>query len=124
MKFQIKEARELAGLSQKELAEKIGVAPNTFHGYESGKHDPKSNLLADIARVCGVSVDFLLGLEEKEDAPMLPEESTGAKVDPQRVWDLLVSMGFVKPGEDLTDSDLRFLMSVGEIIRAWFAERK
>ena len=124
MKFQIKEARELAGLSQKELAEKIGVAPNTFHGYESGKHDPKSNLLADIARVCGVSVDFLLGLEEKEDAPMLPEESTGVKVDPQRVWDLLVSMGFVKPGEDLTDSDLRFLMSVGEIIRAWFAERK
>lgn len=124
MKFHIKEARELAGLSQKELAEKIGVAPNTFHGYESGKHDPKSNLLADIARVCGVSVDFLLGLEEKENAPMLREESTGAKVDPQRVWDLLVSMGFVKPGEDLTDSDLRFLMSVGEIIRAWFAERK
>ena len=65
MQFQIKEARERAGLSQKELAEKIGVAPNTFHGYESGKHDPKSNLLADIARVCGVSVDFLLGIEKE-----------------------------------------------------------
>lgn len=81
MQFQIKEARERAGLSQKELAEKIGVAPNTFHGYESGKHDPKSNLLADIARVCGVSVDFLLGIEKenttapfKDDAVVLTEE--------------------------------------------------
>lgn len=32
MNFYIKEAREKAGFSQKELAEVIGVAPNTFHG--------------------------------------------------------------------------------------------
>lgn len=70
MKFQIKEAREYAGFSQKELAEKIGVAPNTFHGYESGKHDPKSEILIDIAQACNVSVDFLLGLsKEKPPAP-------------------------------------------------------
>ena len=67
MNFQIKEARERVGLSQKELAERIGVAPNTFHGYESGKHDPKSNLLIDIAKICGVSVDFLLGIEGNEN---------------------------------------------------------
>ena len=76
MQFQIKEARERAGLSQKELAEKIGVAPNTFHGYESGKHDPKSNVLADIARVCGVSVDFLLGIE-KENTPTPSKDDAG-----------------------------------------------
>ena len=62
MKFFIKEARENAGYTQKELAEIVGVAPNTFHGYESGKHDPKSDLLAQIARACRVSVDYLLGL--------------------------------------------------------------
>lgn len=64
MKFRIKEAREAAGYSQKELAQIIGVAQNTFHGYESGKHDPKSEHLSKIAGACGVSVDFLLGREE------------------------------------------------------------
>lgn len=64
MHFFIKEAREAAGYSQKELAEIIGVAPNTFHGYESGKHDPKSFLLTAIAQACGVTTDFLLGLED------------------------------------------------------------
>ncbi len=61
MEFKIKEARESAGYSQKELAELIGVAPNTFHGYESGKHDPKSDLLIKIAHACHVTTDFLLG---------------------------------------------------------------
>ena len=78
MKFQIKEAREYAGFSQKELAEKIGVAPNTFHGYESGKHDPKSEILIDIAQACNVSVDFLLGLS-KEKPPVPAEADTGDK---------------------------------------------
>lgn len=78
MQFYIKEARELAGYSQKELAEIVGVAPNTFHGYESGKHDPKSALLVKIASACHVSVDYLLtgkmtgewiALSGKQNAP-------------------------------------------------------
>lgn len=66
MKFHIKEARELAGYSQKEIAQIIGVAQNTFHGYESGKHDPKSDILIKIANACSVTVDFLLGRENSK----------------------------------------------------------
>lgn len=66
MEFRIKESREQAGYSQKELAEIIGVAPNTFHGYESGKHDPKSELPVKIAQVCNVSADFIVGREGKQ----------------------------------------------------------
>lgn len=71
MKFQIKAAREQAGYSQKELARIVGVAPSTFNGYESGTHDPKSDLLMKIARACQVSVDFLLDYDsgaEREKA--------------------------------------------------------
>ena len=64
--FRIKEARELAGYSQKEIAQIIGVAQNTFHGYESGKHDPKSDILIKIANACSVTVDFLLGRENSK----------------------------------------------------------
>ena len=79
MDFKIKEAREKAGYSQKELAEIIGVAPNTFHGYESGKHDPKSDLLIKIANACKVTTDFLLGtsdlMAQKENAPLYTSEA-------------------------------------------------
>lgn len=78
MRFYIKEAREQAGFSQRELAEIVGVAPNTFHGYESGKHDPKSDLLVKIANTCHVSVDFLLGIHNKEAKRITPLYSSEA----------------------------------------------
>ena len=78
MKFHIKEARESAGYSQKELAEIVGVAPNTFHGYESGKHDPKSDLLVKIATACHVTVDFLLGAS----TPQAPAVQTKVPLRP------------------------------------------
>ena len=88
MDFRIKEAREKAGYSQKELAEIIGVAPNTFHGYESGKHDPKSDLLIKIANACKVTTDFLLGTSdlmaptrEKENAPLYSSEAMKLAID-------------------------------------------
>ena len=59
-----------------------------------------------------------------KNPPVPPSGSTGGKVDPERLEALLIELGFIKQGDDLTDSDLRFLISVGEIIRAWFAERK
>ena len=61
MKFYIKEARERVGLSQKELAALLEIKPTTFNGYETGAHDPKSDILVKIAKQCNTSVDFLLG---------------------------------------------------------------
>ena len=37
MEFKIREAREAANLSQRELAKLLGIAPATLHGYETGK---------------------------------------------------------------------------------------
>lgn len=62
MKLRIKEARERAGLSQKQLAEYLNIKPNTFSGYETGAHDPKSNILMEIAKLCNTTVDYLLCL--------------------------------------------------------------
>jgi len=63
MYFRIKEARKTAKLTQCELAEKLGIKVSTLSGYEIGAHDPKSNTLAQIAQICGVTVDYLLGVE-------------------------------------------------------------
>lgn len=69
MFFRIKEAREKNGMTQSALAEQLGVNSVTLSGYETGKHDPKSDTLVKIAQICGVTVDFLLGREESETKP-------------------------------------------------------
>ncbi len=80
MKNRIVLAREFAGLTQKELARRMGVSPSTLNGYEKGNHEPKPQGLADIAKICGVTVDFLLGLTE---APGASFTVTVSDTDPQ-----------------------------------------
>ncbi len=59
----IKELRIERGLSQRQLAAKIGVAANTVSQYESGKSKTSIDVLANIALVLDTTCDFLLGLE-------------------------------------------------------------
>lgn len=127
MEFRIREAREKAGYSQKELAQIIGVAQNTFHGYESGKHDPKSDLLIKIAQACDVTVDFLLGCDvadETKNPPSTAEAAPGEDVSNifDQLNDMLVSIGLIKDGEDLTAQQAEVLIAICRIINATFQD--
>lgn len=61
--LKIRDARIKAGLTQKELAEQLGVAVGTLSDYENNKHSPDPDRLNEIADTCSVTVDFLLGRE-------------------------------------------------------------
>lgn len=60
----LKEARLKKGVSQKEVAEKIGVAKSTYSLYESGNREPNVQTIKKIADTLNVSTDTLLGLDE------------------------------------------------------------
>lgn len=59
----IRELRTECGLSQKQLAAKIGVAINTVSQYENGKSKTSIDVLANLAVALDTTTDFLLGLE-------------------------------------------------------------
>lgn len=61
----LRSARENLGLSQKDVAEKIGVAKSTYSLYESGNREPNVQTIKKIADVLDVSADRLLGLDEQ-----------------------------------------------------------
>ena len=50
----IKKARTDAKMTQKELAEKCGMADSAIRKYESGKVTPKLDTIAKIARAMGL----------------------------------------------------------------------
>lgn len=53
--------RRKAGMSQKDVCDIIGVAPQTYSGYEKGKHEPTIETLVRLAHLYNVSVDFIVG---------------------------------------------------------------
>lgn len=62
-------ARKNAGLSQAAAAKEFGVAPAAVSQWENGKTTPRSNLLPQIAKVYGCTVDELLSDNEEANAP-------------------------------------------------------
>lgn len=57
----LKSLREEVGLSQKALAENLGMPQQTYQGYESGSRKVTLQLLNQFSEYFGVSVDFLAG---------------------------------------------------------------
>lgn len=60
----LKELREQRGLTQKEVAEALGIHSVTYLHYEKGHHEPPLSLLVDMAKFFGETVDYLLGIED------------------------------------------------------------
>ena len=62
----LKEARIANGLTQKQLAEKLGIAGTTVTGYEKGNSEPNVNTIGKIMEVLRVDANFLWQDEMKE----------------------------------------------------------
>ena len=60
----LKKIRLASGMKQAEVAKKIGVAKNTYCNWENGTREPSILKIKALAKLFGVSVDYLVGLEE------------------------------------------------------------
>lgn len=52
-------------VTQKEIAKKFSVTPGSVSLWESGTTEPSADVLAELARTYKVSVDWLIGLEDR-----------------------------------------------------------
>ena len=60
----IKELRETTGMSARKFAAEMGLKYTTYYGYEKGTREPGADFIAAFASYFGVSVDYLLGIED------------------------------------------------------------
>lgn len=60
----LKKARQDANMTQAEVARAVGVAKNTYCNWELGIREPNILKIKALAKLFGVSVDYLVGMEE------------------------------------------------------------
>lgn len=93
----LKELRRCAGLTQKDLADKLGLSKAAVSYYEQSIRSPSPEMLIKIAGVFHVTTDHLLGLESK-----------------RQTLDIT----------DLPDEDIEFLQNAAELLRRKNNERE
>lgn len=73
----LKKLRQKAGLTQKQLAERLWISKATVSYYEQSLRCPSPEILIKLSNIFHVSTDFLLGIEDKKqtlDVTDLSEE--------------------------------------------------
>ena len=63
----LKKLREFSNLTQKDLADKLGVTKQSVSNWENGNILPSIEMLVSIANFFSVSTDYLLGIERASE---------------------------------------------------------
>lgn len=116
--------REEYGYTRKRLADELNRPYRTITNYENGEREPGHDYIIEIAKKFGVSTDYILGLSSTPDlqtkkSPAPAEASTG-EISLEESNNLLIALGYIKPGEQISDDDLAFLEHVIGLLDAWF----
>jgi putative transcriptional regulator len=67
MKNRLREMREEVGLSQRELAESVGVTRQTINSVERGRYDPSLELAFELAEFFGCHAEDIFLYDGDED---------------------------------------------------------
>ena len=119
--------RKQAGLTIDELSDKSGVPKGTLNKIIGGiTKAPTLDNMKAIARALGKTLaDFDDPPKDIEKSPSADESVPGdGYISLEESNNLLVALGYIKPGEQISDDDLAFLGNVIGLLDAWFSKRQ
>ena len=58
----IKNLREQSGMTQSELAKKLGITRSSVNAWEMGISVPSTQYVVELATIFGISTDYILGV--------------------------------------------------------------
>ena len=113
----LKMARLKTGMTQAQVAQATGKSPKLVGHWETGYSQPDADTLSVLFKLYHVDANVFFEFEETkapaEQEPISLEESNN----------LLVELGYIRPGEILTDDDLAFLTHIMGLLDAWFSKK-
>ena len=78
--MKLHELRKARGITQKQLAEALGVTIRTITNYENGTREPNIATLITLARFFECSIDYLVGATDDPERRIAYPPSNGRRV--------------------------------------------
>ena len=103
--IKIKNLREIEKISQEQLAKTLKINRNYLSRIETGKSEPTSSILKDLANIFNISIDSLLDISNNETS----NEEKNDKI--------------YKRLKYLDNNDLDFLIRVTEVMTKEFVKK-
>ena len=94
------------GISQKELADTLGVAQSSINYWEKGQRDPSISIVEKIADYFGISVDEMIGWN--------PRKTVGQNLATMKIQTLAAHL----EGDEFTEEELEEIRKFAEFIKS------
>lgn len=112
LSVRLKSLRENRGISQKFVAEKIGINNSTLSGYESGYREPDAETLKKLADFYEVTTDYLLGRTNNPNFSYNTEKFINELDLGLGVEEILERYNLKYQGKELNIEDVEKIMNV------------
>lgn len=121
--------KKRSGKTGEQISDESGIPKGTLNKIFAGQTaDPKYSTLLSLVHCLGYTVDDLEipveELELKKEKSPAPAEAETEEVSLEETDRLLVALGLIKEGEQLSDDDLAFISHIVGLLDAWFRKRK
>lgn len=115
----LRELKAKTNLSTREISEKSGLPEPTLEKLFAGKtKNPGINTIRQLVHALGYTLDDLDDFNIKKSPA--PAETGTEEIALEESNNLLVALGYIQPGEQISDDDLSFLTHVIGLLDAWF----
>lgn len=116
--------KKKSGKTSEQISDESGIPKGTLNKIFAGQTaDPKYSTLSSLVHCLGYTVDDLeIPVEELELKSKTSPAPAKAEAEEVEKWltDLLVERGYIRPGEDISDRDAKFLIRWIGLLDAWF----
>ncbi len=109
----IRALRRNAGLTQRQVADAVGVTYRTYQNYEAGASKPSGGVVLRLAAALGVSTDTLLGTRDLSPADQAEDAELHA---------LLAEMQALFAGGRLREEDKKYVLDA--LTEAYFRSKE
>lgn len=102
----LRAVREQHGLTQEELAQRIGLSRSQIQRLEKGGSEPSTETIANLAHALDVSMEYLLGLSEKPNGirePRILSDGETRLLDAYRTGDVYRILHVLITDEEFKD---------------------
>ena len=109
-------------MTLKQISDKSGVPVGTLNKLFAGQtKDPKLETIRAVVYSLGYTLDDLMPAKKSPDTTeAIPGDGPISLEESNK---LLVALGYITEGEDLSDADLAFLTHIIALLDAWFDQR-
>ena len=93
----LRELRQKKGLTQKGLAQRLGISTSAVGMYEQDRREPDNSILSELCRILNTTTDYLIGFTKSpQDVGEVIEDFTGM---------LMSQQGLMFNGQPITPED-------------------